>query len=46
MFFKVLVLQISDTKLRPTSKMKSKDKWNATDRNLYLNTIFIKLVTR
>jgi len=40
-----------DTKLRPTSTMKSKDKssehrfgrMNATNRNLYLSIIFIKL---
>jgi len=43
-----------DTKLRPTSTMKSKDKSNeqrfghanATNRNPYLNIIFIKLLTQ
>ena len=43
-----------DTKLRPTSTMKNKDKSselrvgdvNATNRNSYLNIIFIKLVTQ
>ena len=43
--------QMPDTKLRPTSTMKSKDKssehrfgrMNATNRNLYLSIIFIKL---
>jgi len=43
-----------DTKLRPTSTMKSKDKSseqrfghaNATNRKSYLNIIFIKLVTQ
>jgi len=44
-----------DTKVRPTSTMKSKDKsnepftfghLNATNRTSYLNIIFIKLVTQ
>jgi len=43
-----------DTKLRPISTMKSKDKSseqrfghvNTTNRNLYLNIIFITLVTQ
>jgi len=46
-------LHMSDTKLRPTSTMKSKDKSskqrfghvNATNLNSYLNIIFIELVT-
>ena len=45
---------MSDTKLRPTNTMKSKDKsseqrfghGNATNHNSYLNIIFIKLVTQ
>jgi len=44
---------MADTKLRPTSTMKSKDKFieqgfghvYATNRNSYQNIIFIKLVT-
>jgi len=43
-----------DTKLRPTSTMKSKDRFckqkfghvNATNHNSYLNIIFIELVTQ
>jgi len=43
-----------ETKLRPTNTMKTKDKSseqrfghvNATNRNSYLNIIFIKLVTQ
>jgi len=43
-----------DTKLRPTSTMKSKDKSskqrfshvNATNHNSYANVIFIELVTQ
>ena len=56
-FLKVFLgfnLQMPDTKLRPTSTVKSKDKSseprfghvNATNRNSYLNIIFIKLVTQ
>jgi len=45
---------VSDTKLRPTSTTKSKDKSseqrfghvNATNRNSYLNITFIELVTQ
>jgi len=45
---------MQDTKLRPTSTVKSKDKSNeqrfghvkATNRNLYLNIVVIKLLTQ
>ena len=54
-FLKVFKLQMSDTKLRPSSTMKSKNKSseqrfghvNATNLNSYLNIIiFMKLVTQ